>query len=160
MTHLEQTYKQHGIYDVPDPALHEPIPVPITDMARFEDDIEEALILDSKRSSPPARPQPIARTPSGRPCTPGCVCSTPLLHDSVLSVVYQNESHLACWSCGRIIDIDHDAFDERIRNRIDKKLGNLQREFSVSEESFMVDQIRAPIIRSFAVPSHYFGHHR
>lgn len=153
MTHLEQVYKRHGIYDVPDPDLHEPIPEPFSDFEQFETDVAAALVLDGKRTPPKPKPVPVwlqpgeqvltkgnyppfNRTPGGHPCTPGCVCSTPqIVNADVISVVYRDEPQIACWMCGRILTVDHDAFDERVRARA----------LTIAEEQFMVDQVCPPI---------------
>lgn len=137
MTHLEQVYERHGIYDVPDPDLNEPIPEPFPRFEQFEREVMAALVLDGKRTPPAApEPEPPHRpTPRARQCTLGCVCSTPLVVNAQASVVYQDEPHLACYICGRILSIDHEAYDKRIRDRC----------LAIMEEQFMVDQVREPI---------------
>jgi hypothetical protein len=135
VTHLHEVYKKHGIYDVPDPDLDKPIPEPFRDLVQFEADVAAALILDGKRKQKPVQ-QPI-RTTSGRFVTAGCVCATPMTYNNLMSVVYQDEPHIACGGCGRILDVDHDVFDERIAARIFK----ITEEFSRPEESFTVDQV-------------------
>lgn len=171
LTWLEKAYRNHGIHVVPDAPVYEYLPEPFPDLAQFEADVTAALILDGKLKKNkrpikygPAqralveyadsllRPETV-RTPSGHLGTRGCLCSTPQVYASVGNVIFDGKSHIACWKCGRILDVDFDAFNERARSRweqeqIDKKakLSQLTREFSQPEESFMVDQIRQPII--------------
>lgn len=141
MTHLERAYKKHGIYDVPDPDLHELIPEPFSDFEQFEADVMTALVLDAKRTlpKPKPKPKPVLLQPA-RYGTAGCVCSMARIGSNVISVVYMNEPHVACYMCGRILDVDHEAFDQRVRTWAQR----------IIEESFMVDQVRDPI-----KPSHF-----